>query len=76
MQRRRSPQPLNGFVKVKFMDLQLLTQAIPITAIICAVYTATRFELREKIISAATVMFLKTLGVLAGIYIFLLWFSS
>ncbi len=58
------------------MDLQLLTQAIPITAIVCLVYTATRFELREKIISAARVMFLKTLGVLTGIYLFLLWFSS
>jgi hypothetical protein len=57
------------------MDFSLLSQAVPLTAIICLVYTATRFELRAKIIRAALVMFAKTIGFLGLFYIFLLWYS-
>lgn len=57
------------------MDFSLLSQAVPLTAIICLVYTATRFELREKIVRSALVMFAKTIGFLALFYVFLLWYS-
>jgi hypothetical protein len=58
------------------MDLSLLTQAIPLTAMVCLAYSATRYELREKILKSAMVMFLKTLGFLGGVYVFLLWIST
>jgi hypothetical protein len=57
------------------MDLSLLSQAIPLTAIICLVYCGTRFELREKILRSALGMFLRTIGFLGLLYVFLLWFS-
>jgi hypothetical protein len=57
------------------MDFALLSQAVPLTAIICLVYSATRFELRERIIRSAVVMFAKTIGFLGLFYMFLLWYS-
>lgn len=57
------------------MDLTLLTQAIPLTAMICLVYCASRFELREKILKSAAIMFGKTIGFLTILYGLLLWIS-
>lgn len=57
------------------MDLTILTHAIPLTAIICLVYSATRFELPEKIIRSSMVMFGKTIGFLGVLYAFLLYIS-
>jgi hypothetical protein len=57
------------------MDFSLLSQALPLTAIICLVYSATRFELREKILWSALVMFIKTIVFLGVLYLLLVWFS-
>ncbi|MFM7038822.1 MAG: hypothetical protein ACKO2L_13995 [Planctomycetaceae bacterium] len=57
------------------MDYSLLSQALPLTAIICLVYSATRFELREKILRSALVMFIKTIMFLGVLYLLLVWFS-
>jgi hypothetical protein len=57
------------------VDVTLLTQAIPLTAMVCLAYSATRFELPEKILKSAAVMFAKTLGFLGGVYCLLLWIS-
>ncbi len=57
------------------MDFSLLSQALPLTAIICLVYSATRFELRQKILRSALAMFVKTIVFLGVLYLFLVWFS-
>ncbi|MFM8477296.1 MAG: hypothetical protein ACKOEO_16060 [Planctomycetaceae bacterium] len=57
------------------MDFSLLSQALPLTAIICLVYSATRYELRDKILRSALVMFAKTIMFLGVLYLFLIWFS-
>jgi hypothetical protein len=57
------------------MDYSLLSQALPLTAIICLVYTATRFELRERILWSAVMMFVKTIVFLGALYLLLVWFS-
>jgi hypothetical protein len=57
------------------MDFSLLSQAVPLTAIICLVYSATRFELRQKILRSALAMFVKTIVFLGVLYLFLVWFS-
>jgi hypothetical protein len=57
------------------LDLTLITQAIPLTAMICLVYCASRFELREKILKSAAIMFGKTIGFLSALYGLLLWIS-
>lgn len=57
------------------MDFSLLSQAVPLTAIICLVYSATRFELRQKILRSALAMFVKTIVFLGVLYLFLAWFS-
>ncbi|MFO0974821.1 MAG: hypothetical protein U0996_00410 [Planctomycetaceae bacterium] len=57
------------------MDLTLLTQAIPLTAMICLVYCASRFELPAKILKSAAVMFGKTIAFLSVLYGLLLWIS-
>ncbi len=57
------------------MDLTILTHAIPLTAIICLVYSASRFELPERILRSAVVMFGKTIGFLGLLYAFLLYLS-
>jgi len=57
------------------MDLTLITQAIPLTAMICLVYCASRFELRAKILQSAAVMFGKTIAFLSVLYGLLLWIS-
>lgn len=57
------------------MDFSILTHAIPLTAIICLVYSASRFELPERIIRSAITMFGKTIGFLGALYLFLLYLS-
>ena len=57
------------------MDLTIFTHAIPLTAIICLVYTASRFELPERILRSAAVMFGKTIGFLGAMYLLLLYLS-
>ena len=57
------------------MDFSLLSQALPLTAIICLVYSATRYELQAKILRSAVVMFTKTMVFLGVLYLFLIWFS-
>lgn len=57
------------------MDLSILTHAVPLVAIICLVYTASRFEAPPKILRAAAVMFAKTIGFLAAMYLILLYAS-
>jgi hypothetical protein len=58
------------------MDLGLITQAFPLTAIVCLVYCATRFELPEKIVRSALVMFGKTILFLGVAWLLLLWVSG
>lgn len=58
------------------MDLSLITQALPLTAIVCLVYCATRFEMPEKIVRSALVMFGKTLLFLCTAWLLLLWVSG
>ncbi|MFM7870047.1 MAG: hypothetical protein ACKPHU_38010 [Planctomycetaceae bacterium] len=58
------------------MDLSLITQALPLTAIVCLVYCATRFELPEKIVRSALLMFGKTLLFLCTAWLLLLWVSG
>jgi len=58
------------------MDLSLMTQALPLTAIVCLVYCATRFELPEKIVRSALVMFGKTILFLGVAWLLLLWVSG
>lgn len=57
------------------MDFSILIYAIPLTAAICLVYSASRFELPEKIMRSAMVMFGKTIGFLGVLYAFLLFLS-
>jgi hypothetical protein len=57
------------------MDLSILTNAIPLTAAICLVYSASRFELPEKIVRSAIIMFGKTIGFLGVLYALLLFLS-
>ena len=57
------------------MDLTILTHAGPLTAIICLVYSNSRFELPERILRSALVMFIKTIGFLGVLYAFLLYLS-
>ena len=61
----------NGFP----MDLTILTHAIPLTAIICLVYSTSRFELPSRILRSAGMMFVKTIGFLGLLYGFLLYLS-
>jgi len=57
------------------VDLTILTHAIPLTAMICLTYSATRFELPEKIVRSAVIMFGKTIGFLGVLYAVLLYLS-
>ncbi len=57
------------------MDLSILTHAVPLTAMICLVYSNSRFELPERIIRSAITMFIKTIGFLGVLYAFLLYLS-
>lgn len=57
------------------MDLTILTHAVPLTAMICLVYCTSRFELPERIIRSAVVMFAKTIGFLGALYGLLLYLS-
>lgn len=57
------------------MDLSILTNAVPLTAAICLVYSASRFELPDKIVRSAIIMFGKTIGFLGVLYAFLLFMS-
>ena len=57
------------------MDLSILTHAIPLTAAICLVYSASRFELPDRIVRSAISMFGKTIAFLGVLYAFLLFLS-
>jgi hypothetical protein len=57
------------------VDLTILTHAIPLTGMICLTYSATRFELPEKIVRSAVIMFGKTIGFLGVLYAVLLYLS-
>ncbi len=57
------------------MDLSILTHAVPLTAIICLVYSTSRFELPARIIRSSIMMFVKTIGFLGLLYAFLLYLS-
>lgn len=56
------------------MQLAVL-YAIPLTAGISLVYSASRFELPEKILRSAAVMFTKTIAALVALYLILLYLS-
>ncbi len=58
------------------MDSSAVLYAVPLTAIISLVYSASRFELQSRIISSAIVMFLKTIAFLGAMYGFLLYMSN
>ncbi|MFN5051198.1 MAG: hypothetical protein ACK5L2_06070, partial [Planctomyces sp.] len=64
------------FKGLSAMDLSLITQALPLTAIVCLVYCATRFEMPEKILRSALVMFGKTILFLGCAWLLLLWVSG
>lgn len=53
-----------------------LLYAVPLAMVISLVYTATRYELPERIFQNATVMFVKTTLGLAVLYAVLWYFSS
>ncbi len=57
------------------MDLSILTNAVPLTAAICLVYSASRFELPSRILKSAAIMFAKTVAFLGLLYSFLLYVS-
>ncbi len=58
------------------MDSSAVFYAVPLTAIISVVYSASRFEMPSRIISAAIIMFLKTIAFLGAMYGFLLYMSN
>ncbi|MEI6540806.1 MAG: hypothetical protein WCO86_14975 [Planctomycetota bacterium] len=49
--------------------------AIPLTVGISLVYSASRFELPEKILRSAVLMFAKTIAALVALYVILLYLS-
>ncbi len=57
------------------MHLSAVIYAIPLTAGISLVYCASRFELPEKILRSAVLMFAKTIAALAALYLILLFLS-
>lgn len=50
--------------------------AIPLTVGISLVYSASRFELPEKILRSAVLMFAKTIAALVALYLILLYLSQ
>ncbi|MFN9718148.1 MAG: hypothetical protein ACK58L_05600 [Planctomycetota bacterium] len=58
------------------MDSSSVFYAVPLTAIISLVYSASRFELPSRIFSSAAIMFLKTIAFLGALYVFLLYMSN
>lgn len=52
-----------------------LIYALPLTAIISLVYTATRYEMPERIFQSAVVMFVKTVIAFSVLY-GVLWYLS
>ena len=55
------------------MQLSAAIYAIPLTAGISLVYCASRFEMREKIVRSAVLMFVKTIAALIVLYLILLY---
>ena len=49
--------------------------AIPLTVGISLVYSGSRFELPEKILRSAVLMFAKTIAALVALYLILLYLS-
>ena len=58
------------------MQLAAAIYAIPLTAGISLVYCAGRFEMPEKIIRSAVLMFAKTVAALVALYLLLLYLSG
>ena len=57
------------------MQLAAAVYAIPLTAGIALVYCASRFEMPEKIMRSAAMMFAKTIAALVALYLILLYLS-
>lgn len=57
------------------MQLAAAIYAVPLTAGISLVYCASRFEMPEKIVRSAALMFAKTIGALTALYLLLLYLS-
>lgn len=62
-------------VQGKTMQLSAAIYAIPLTAGISLVYCASRFEMPERIVRSAVMMFAKTIAALAALYLLLLYLS-
>jgi hypothetical protein len=58
------------------MQLASAVYAIPLAAAISLVYCASRFELPEKIVRSAVLMFVKTIAALVAFYLILLYLSG
>lgn len=58
-----------------FMATSIVFYGIPLTASISLVYCASRYEMPERILRTALVMFVKTLLGLLGLYLFLMYLS-
>ncbi len=63
------------FFRMKLMQLAAAVYAIPLSAGISLVYCASRFELPEKIVRSAVLMFAKTIAALVVLYLLLLYLS-
>lgn len=57
------------------MQLSAAVYAIPLTAAISLVYCTSRFELPQKILRSAALMFAKTIAALVVLYLILLYLS-
>ncbi len=57
------------------MQLSAAVYAIPLTAGISLVYCTSRFELPQKIMRSAALMFAKTIAALVALYLILLYLS-
>lgn len=58
------------------MGISAVFYAVPLTAFVCLAYTASRYELPERILRSALNMFLKTIAGLVLLYCVLWFFSS
>lgn len=58
------------------MGISAVFYAVPLTAFICLAYTASRYELPERILRSSFNMFLKTIIGLVVLYCVLWFFSS
>jgi len=67
---------LNFLLFFRMQSMQFAAvYAIPLTAGISLVYCASRFEMPEKIVRSAVLMFAKTIAALVALYL-ILWYLS